>query len=190
MSKKGFVYFVQGESGGPIKIGFTTNFDKRITMLQNGYPEKLTLLACTLGTEETEEAIHVELQKHRLRGEWFNPHDDVLAKIASIGGGHEVKLKGTTKKTCAVLKLKEIEAQREKGLTAKEMGCLVFLIPYAQPRTGKLVFGRNKRKMKREDIRFILNLGNRTTNSLIKSLKNKGLLLYDKGYHISSILVS
>lgn len=190
MSKSGSIYFVQGESGGPIKIGYTTNFKNRIVSLQNGYPEKLVLLAQIPGTEETEEAFHIELQRHRLNGEWFSPHEDVLAKIAEIGGHRKIESKGVIKKTRAVLKLSEIEARKEQGLTAEEMGCLVFLIPYTEPRTGKLIYGRNKRNMKYDDLGVVLKQGRTKIDRIIRSLKNKGLLLYDKGYYISDILVS
>lgn len=185
MSKNGYIYFVQGELGGPIKIGFTTNFDRRITILQNAYPDKLVLLAIMPGTKETEEAIHIELQKYRLRGEWFESHEKVLAKIATIGGGFEIERKGVYKKTCAILKLKEIDAQKQNGLTPEEMGCLAFLSPYIQPHTGRLICGRNKRNMKYQDILSVLNQGRKKTDRIIKSLKKKGFLFYDKGYYLA-----
>ncbi len=185
MSKNGHIYFVQGESGGPIKIGFTTNIKRRIIILQNGYPEKLKVLGFIQGTKETEETIHTELQKHRINGEWFEPHPEVLKKVADSVPYEENEKKRKDIKTNIVIKIKETQLQKEEGLTPEEMGCLVFLALYMQPRTGKLVYGRNKRNMKYQDILLVLNQGRRKTDRIIKSLKKKGFLFYNKGYYLN-----
>ncbi len=188
MGEKGSVYFVQGESGGPIKIGYTTNMKRRIILLQNGYPEKLVVLALTPGTKETEEVIHIELQKHRLHGEWFAPHAEVLKKVAEAGvreDTEDIKESRCYIKTHTILKTKEIDIQKQNGLTLEEMGCLAFLSLYIQPHTGRLICGRNKRNMKYQDILSVLNQGRKKTDRIIKSLKKKGFLFYDKGYYLA-----
>ncbi len=187
----GIIYFVQGESGGPIKIGYTKNIEKRLTLLQSGYPDRLILLASMAGTEENEEAIHIELQQYRLRGEWFSPHENVLEKVKAINNCQEVIQKGDyTKKTCAILRIKEVEAFREKGLTAEELGCLVYLIPHVELGTGKLVYGRKKQNMKYKNIVDIFGYSSRKSSRIINSLKNHGLILYDKGYYMSGNILA
>lgn len=69
-----FVYFVQAGPGGPIKIGFAANVEKRIAELQTGCPHKLSLLA----TENSEDARGREAELHEQfaalridRSEWF-----------------------------------------------------------------------------------------------------------------------
>ena len=76
----GCVYFVQGESGGPIKIGYSADIVTRITKLQKSYPDKLKVLSVIPGDFKTEAAIHKQLAEYRLQGEWFNPAPAVLEK--------------------------------------------------------------------------------------------------------------
>ncbi|MEW9855948.1 GIY-YIG nuclease family protein [Novosphingobium sp. M1R2S20] len=77
---KSRVYFIQAASG-PIKIGVSGNPQSRLKNLQVGSAEKLTLLATVPGGRFTEEQIHQRLIAHRLHGEWFSPHAEVLRVI-------------------------------------------------------------------------------------------------------------
>lgn len=80
----GFVYFIQGESGGPIKIGYTQDIKSRLTSLQTGCPETLKLLLAIPGKIADEQKIHAELDPYRMRGEWFSPSDGVLEKMRCL----------------------------------------------------------------------------------------------------------
>lgn len=75
------VYFIQLGEGGPIKIGFTTNLDKRIKALQTASPDNLILLAAVEGSERTERGLHARFGEHRQRGEWFAPAPEILEYI-------------------------------------------------------------------------------------------------------------
>jgi hypothetical protein len=77
----GFVYFIRGESGGPIKIGYTTDITKRLNTLQTGYPDTLKLLALVPGSTKDELILHEEFTEYRMRGEWFKPVEPLLEKI-------------------------------------------------------------------------------------------------------------
>ena len=80
--KDGFVYFAQSETGGPIKIGWTTHPEVRLARLQVGNPERLVLIALILVRERAiEPALHKKFAAHRIRGEWFHPHPDVLEVV-------------------------------------------------------------------------------------------------------------
>lgn len=79
----GFIYFIQGESGGPIKIGYTTDIKKRLNSLQTGYPDTLVLLSIIPGNIEDEANLHSEFGEYRMRGEWFKPVEPLLEKIES-----------------------------------------------------------------------------------------------------------
>jgi hypothetical protein len=68
----GFIYFIQGESGGAVKIGYATDISKRIKTLQTGFPETLIIVKSFPGNMKDEEDIHTEFNGHHLRGEWFN----------------------------------------------------------------------------------------------------------------------
>jgi len=74
----GYIYFVQGENGGAIKIGYSENVNQRIIKLQTGYPDKLILLGKFNGTYEIESKIHDELKAYNLKGEWFKPNKVVF----------------------------------------------------------------------------------------------------------------
>lgn len=80
----GYVYFVQMDRIGPIKIGYTKNIGKRIVTLQISSPYPLRLL-CLFPTDElSEKEIHHCYNDSRLEGEWFLPHPVILADIDEI----------------------------------------------------------------------------------------------------------
>lgn len=78
------VYFIQGECGGPIKIGYTSNLSSRLSALQTGYPDTLKVLFIIAGTTRREHAIHNMLSEHRLNGEWFKDTPEVRKILEEI----------------------------------------------------------------------------------------------------------
>jgi hypothetical protein len=78
------VYFVQSETGGPIKIGSAINADERIAELQQGHPERLVLLATARGGEKREREWHRRFAAARKRGEWFETVPDLIILIAEL----------------------------------------------------------------------------------------------------------
>lgn len=76
------VYFIQADVGGPIKIGVAQDLRSRLSTLQTSSSAKLILLAHMPGYEPEEYALHQKLAAYRIRGEWFQPHPDVLAEVA------------------------------------------------------------------------------------------------------------
>lgn len=74
------VYVIQGEGGGPIKIGFTArNVHARLEELQKGSPVRLVLLRALPGERALERDLHRRFAAYRLHGEWFHPADEILA---------------------------------------------------------------------------------------------------------------
>lgn len=90
---KGYVYFIQGQCGGAIKVGFSVNPKLRLRELQTGYPDTLLILAIIPGTPHTEAVLHKKFEASRLKGEWFRPDDYVIQTIK------ELKEKYASKKT-------------------------------------------------------------------------------------------
>lgn len=77
-----YVYFIQADENGPIKIGFTADDPKRrLAQLQTGNPHCLRLLGAIGGDTARERQFHSELAAWRLQGEWFEPHATVLAAV-------------------------------------------------------------------------------------------------------------
>lgn len=78
-----YVYFIRS-GAGEIKIGQAIDVQKRLAGLQTSHPHQLTLLATTDGGKPAERAYHARFAEHRLHGEWFAPHPDILAEIERL----------------------------------------------------------------------------------------------------------
>lgn len=75
------VYFVEAIGPGLIKIGMATSVRKRVMTLAAASPVSLRLLAHMPGEKREEWNLHWHLRAHRHHGEWFSPHNDVLACV-------------------------------------------------------------------------------------------------------------
>ena len=84
VSNEAQVYFVQMGVGGPIKIGKALNVQRRIGVLQVGFPIPLTLLAVCDGGVAREREYHARFAAARLRGEWFDPVPDLLLEVSRL----------------------------------------------------------------------------------------------------------
>lgn len=81
MSGDGCIYFIQVESDGPIKVGFSTNPGNRLIQLQASHYERLHLIGLTPGSRFDEEKLHVKLERFALSREWYAATAEVLAEI-------------------------------------------------------------------------------------------------------------
>jgi len=67
------IYFIKSKSKNAVKIGFTNNNPrKRLSVLQVGSLDKLSLLKVISGDLKLERAIHLTFHRFRLKGEWFS----------------------------------------------------------------------------------------------------------------------
>jgi hypothetical protein len=80
-----FIYFIGGDVGA-IKIGLATDPQRRLRGLQCGSPIPLKLLAVGRGGKDVEYQYHLRFRAHRLHGEWFNRHPDILAEASRLAG--------------------------------------------------------------------------------------------------------
>ncbi len=85
-----YVYFVEQEGLGFIKVGVAKNVEKRITKLQTASPVKLKLLTAILvgGRNQAffmEKAIHERLKKYRVEGEWFKCEPERIGLLLKNG---------------------------------------------------------------------------------------------------------
>jgi hypothetical protein len=78
------VYFIRAGEDGPIKIGIARDPANRLATLQTGHHATLRIVALTAGGSAQEAAYHAHFKAHRLRGEWFDPHPDILAEIERL----------------------------------------------------------------------------------------------------------
>lgn len=78
------VYFIQAESG-PVKIGHATDVQRRLSHLQSGSHEALTVIHQYEGGYGHELALHKRFTDLRIRGEWFRFHSDMLRSFDELG---------------------------------------------------------------------------------------------------------
>lgn len=96
------IYFIGSGKTGPVKIGFTSRRDgvqDRLSSLQTGNPEELSVLAVIEGSQKGESQIHKALAANRLKGEWFErePALAILTALVSAEvGGIETTLPDLT----------------------------------------------------------------------------------------------
>lgn len=82
----GTIVYVVGESGSSrVKIGQTSNLEKRMSSYQTHSPVTLDLLWTHGGGLVLERILHVEFDPQRVHGEWFDFGDrDPVATIVSF----------------------------------------------------------------------------------------------------------
>ncbi len=79
------VYFVQAgdpdaDGGAAIKIGFTTDLDRRLRQLQTAHPEPLKIIERVIGTRAIEAFFHRLLRPQRIQGEWYRLWPDDISE--------------------------------------------------------------------------------------------------------------
>lgn len=104
------IYFIQEGEDGPVKIGYSKeNCERRLSSLQTGNPRQLTLAAVRTGAHgmpAKERELHDRFAAHRIRGEWFEPCDEIMEIIERVPKNIlRPRLKGPS----------EIEAAFERG---------------------------------------------------------------------------
>ena len=73
-----FVYVARESKSGRYKVGISKDPSARVKTLNVGNPEYLELIAAYKATEPghlSETKAHLQLEQHRLRGEWFSSVD-------------------------------------------------------------------------------------------------------------------
>jgi hypothetical protein len=94
------------------------------------------------------------------------------------------------KKPYVILMIDEIVKLMDSGLPAEYAGYLLYLTPYIEWGTGRLVCGRKKRKMKHADLQKVFSRRRQEMLHILAGLKNHNLLTYTKeGYFISRDIV-
>lgn len=71
------IYFLLSPETNTVKIGFTTNVDKRLSVLQTGSPYQLQLVKVISGSPRKEKQLHQKFAEYNIRGEWFTWCDTI-----------------------------------------------------------------------------------------------------------------
>lgn len=69
--KNDYLYFIQSNNQGMIKIGRSKDPHKRLKQLQTGNPNNLRLICYFENLGDKEKYLHEHLKKFRKKGEWF-----------------------------------------------------------------------------------------------------------------------
>lgn len=78
----GTVYFVSAPDR--IKIGYTRQLEHRLRQLGQQCLDPLTVIATIPGNRELEREIHRQLERYRIKGEWFEDCDSVWALMSEL----------------------------------------------------------------------------------------------------------
>lgn len=88
--RPGTIYFITCDPEGfPIKIGYTTDLQYRMTQLQTALPYEIRILGTTPGTPERDRDIRTGFGHIWMRGDWFRRELELLEYIRDARcGGH------------------------------------------------------------------------------------------------------
>lgn len=75
------IYFIQVGDDGPVKIGLADDPYRRLVALQCASPFELRLLGGFEGGRGEELKLHKMFAHARIRGEWFEPTEELLAFV-------------------------------------------------------------------------------------------------------------
>lgn len=79
-----FVYFVECPEAFAIKVGFTSQVERRFSMLQTSSPFELRLIGTVPGGLDHEARLHWLFRKERTRGEWFRDGGPLRSMIEAL----------------------------------------------------------------------------------------------------------
>lgn len=75
------VYVIGSPSATVVKIGYSSNPQRRLADLQSGSPLPLTVLATFDGGKDLESALHRHFKTERRHGEWFELGSDPVGTV-------------------------------------------------------------------------------------------------------------
>lgn len=76
------IYFIQQGDSDLVKIGFTSNIQRRFRELQTASPYPLLLLGLMPGSKEVEKQIHGTFEHLRQKREWFKLNQELSNYIS------------------------------------------------------------------------------------------------------------
>ena len=107
------IYFIQNTETKHIKIGYSDNVRNRLSDLQISSPHELTILTICEGGIELEKELHNKFNDYYVRGEWFNPSEELINYVNEFPPYVNKTYIGITK------------LRKDKRMTMEEVGSIL-----------------------------------------------------------------
>lgn len=109
------IYFIQNSETKHIKIGYSNDVRKRLSEIQISSPHELKILSICEGDIELEKELHDKFNDYYIRGEWFNPSEELISYINNFPPYINKEYIGLTK------------LRKDKKMTMEEVGNILCI---------------------------------------------------------------
>lgn len=99
---KSYIYAIGPHKGNSVKIGRAKNVHARLSHIQAGNPEELSILGAIVGLDFVETVLHIAFEDYRIRGEWFRREGAVEDLIDYMRRGAASKIWDMVRVRCDV----------------------------------------------------------------------------------------
>ena len=96
---KTYVYLIANEDRTQVKIGVSTNPERRLRTLSTANACALHLLYQVVGGRSAEKALHDKFKKHHIRNEWYSNCLEIENEFARLSGVKKAVTDGLSDKT-------------------------------------------------------------------------------------------
>jgi hypothetical protein len=136
------VYFASAKfDPSTVKIGVTSNLNKRQGALSGGIPGGIVILATLPGGQDVEAFLHDKFEVHRLNGEWFTFSEEIKDFVRSVKNGKAGLIPFEDMNIHKSRKVGDYSAEAVNR--AKEMAKAILMAEHRGPGdTIEAVFGR------------------------------------------------
>lgn len=118
------IYAIQGEHGGPVKIGSTRDPAMRLRELQAASPMPLRIVRSFPGNRVMESRLHDQLRHLRINGEWFRDEPELWEAFATAASTAEASAPSADVLDLATqLRNARLRANLTQSELAERLGC-------------------------------------------------------------------
>jgi len=96
---KTYVYLMSNQAGTELKIGLSSNPERRLRTLSTANAHPLCLLYLVVGGRSLERALHAKFKQYHIRNEWYSSCSDIEDEFVKLSGAQKVAVDGTDGKT-------------------------------------------------------------------------------------------
>lgn len=153
--QESFVYLIKNPDTGFIKIGFSSNPEKRLEQLKTGCPHA-QLLTKFVGTCKDEGKLHKLFFERQIVREWFSLTDNDIIAIQDYFEGKEIRIERKPKEDAYQRALEIINKAGKKGIAESQVSKYCSALRKMSALEKKTLFNS---MINSSDIKAIDNLG-------------------------------